>query len=138
MNNLDTQYLEILKDIIENGTIKRTRNGDTISVFGRTIKHKMSEGFPILTSKRIFWKGVVGELIWFLRGSTNIKYLVDNDINIWVGDCYKKFLSTLDITNDIWKYTYGMDLKSKKDFTQEIFISLIKNSSEFAKYEGEL
>ena len=72
MNKLDLDYQNLLKDILENGTTKETRNGSTISVFGRQIRHKMSEGFPLLTTKKMAWKTMVTELLWFLRGDTNI------------------------------------------------------------------
>ena len=77
MNNLDTQYQKLLQDILDTGITKkdRTETG-TISVFGRQIRHKMSDGFPLLTTKKMYWKGIITELLWFLRGDTNIKYLV--------------------------------------------------------------
>ncbi len=83
MNQLDLQYQGLLFDIIENGSIKDTRNGKTRSIFGKQIRHKMKDGFPLLTTKKMYWKGIVTELLWFLRGDTNIKYLVDNDCHIW-------------------------------------------------------
>ncbi len=91
MNNLDGQYQSLLQYIINHGTEKETRNGKTISVFGRQIRHKMSEGFPLLTTKKMAFKTMATELIWFLRGDTNIKYLVDKDCHIWDGDAYKNF-----------------------------------------------
>jgi thymidylate synthase len=93
MNNLDKQYQSLLQDILDNGVSKQDRTGTgTISVFGRTIRHKMSDGFPILTTKKMAWKQIVTELLWFLRGDTNIKFLVDNDTSIWNGDAYKNYL----------------------------------------------
>jgi thymidylate synthase len=87
MNNLDKTYQDLLRDILENGTVKEDRTGTgTISVFGRQIRHKMREGFPLLTTKKMAWKSMLIELIWFLRGDTNIKFLVDNGCNIWNGD----------------------------------------------------
>jgi len=81
--NIENQYLELLKDILQNGVKKRNRTGTgTLSVFGRQIRHNMSEGFPLLTTKKMYFKGIVTELLWFLRGDTNIKYLVDNDYHI--------------------------------------------------------
>ena len=92
MNNLDKQYQALLQDILDNGVQKSDRTGTgTISVFGRQIRHKMSEGFPLLTTKKMAWKTMVTELLWFLRGDTNIKYLVDNDCHIWDGDAYKNY-----------------------------------------------
>ena len=94
MNNLDKAYTDLLQDILDNGITKSDRTGTgTLSVFGRQIRHKMSDGFPLLTTKKMAWKSIVTELLWFLRGDTNIKYLVDNDCHIWDGDAYKKYLS---------------------------------------------
>jgi thymidylate synthase len=93
MNNIDKQYQKLLQDIIDNGVEKKDRTGTgTISVFGRQIRHKMSEGFPLLTTKKMAWKTMVTELLWFLRGDTNIKFLVDNGCHIWDGDAYKNYL----------------------------------------------
>jgi thymidylate synthase len=95
MNNLDKQYTDLLQDILDNGVTKSDRTGTgTLSVFGRQIRHKMSEGFPLLTTKKMAWKTMVTELIWFLRGDTNIKYLVDNDCHIWDGDTIKNWMSS--------------------------------------------
>ena len=92
MNNLDKQYQQLLLDIIDNGVSKSDRTGTgTISVFGRQIRHKMSEGFPLLTTKKMAFKTMVTELLWFLRGETNIKFLLDYDCHIWDGDAYKRY-----------------------------------------------
>jgi thymidylate synthase len=92
MNKLDKDYTALLQDILDNGVTKETRNGGTISVFGRQIRHQMSDGFPLLTSKKMYFKGIITELVWFLRGDTNIKYLVDNGCHIWDGDAYRSYL----------------------------------------------
>ena len=93
MNNLDKQYIDLLKDIVENGVEKETRNGKILSVFGRQIRHKFKDGkFPLLTSKKMYTKGIITELLWFLRGDTSIEYLLKNDCNIWTGDCYRAYL----------------------------------------------
>ena len=93
MNNLDKAYQALLQDILDNGVEKTDRTGTgTISVFGRQIRHKMSEGYPLLTTKKMPFKTIVTELLWFLRGDTNIKYLVDNGCRIWDGDCYQAYL----------------------------------------------
>lgn len=84
MNNVDLTYHELLKDIINNGIDKIDRtNVGTKSVFGRMIRFDMREGFPLLTTKKIHVKSVIHELLWFLKGDTNIKYLNDNDVTIW-------------------------------------------------------
>ena len=92
MNKLDKQYTDLLQDILNNGVKKETRNGGTISVFGRQIRHKMKDGFSILTTKKISFRLVVTELLWFLKGRSDLKYLLDNDCNIWTGDCYEAYL----------------------------------------------
>ena len=79
MNSLDKQYQELLFEIITTGVVKETRNGKTVSLFGKQIRHKMKDGFPLLTTKKMYWKGIVTELLWFLRGDTRIGYLHDND-----------------------------------------------------------
>ena len=95
MNNVDKQYLDLMKDIIDNGTWKNTRSGRVKSVFGRSMRFNLKEGFPLLTTKKMFTKGIIHELLWFLKGDTNIKYLVDNNVHIWDDDAYRWF-KTLD------------------------------------------
>lgn len=128
MNNLDKQYQELLQDIIDNGVKKEDRTGTgTISIFGRQIRHKMSEGFPLLTTKKMPFKTIVTELLWFLRGDTNIKYLVDNNCHIWDGDAYKNFKSK----------TYPQS-SGLNEFDKEDFIIAIKNG-DYSEYNlGEL
>ena len=93
VNNLDKTYTDLLQDILDNGTPKSDRTGTgTISVFGRQIRHNMKEGFPLLTTKKMPFKTIVTELLWFLRGDTSIEYLLKNDCNIWTGDVYKAYL----------------------------------------------
>ncbi len=88
--NIDQGYLSLLEDVLNNGVEKSDRTGTgTISVFGRQIRHDMKQGFPLLTTKKMYWKGIVTELLWFLRGDTNIKFLHDNGCHIWDGD-YEK------------------------------------------------
>jgi thymidylate synthase len=144
MNKLDLDYQNLLKDILENGTQKETRNGGTISVFGRQIRHQMSEGFPLLTTKRMPFKTIVTELLWFLRGDTNIKYLVDNNCHIWDGDAYKNYISKQtkpkigDYENYIDCYCGHTTTCDCGPLTQEEFINKIKNGGTFAKKWGEL
>jgi thymidylate synthase len=144
MNHLDKQYQELLFDIIENGVDKDTRNGKTRSVFSKQIRHKMSDGFPLLTTKKLYWKGIVTELLWFLRGDTNIKYLTDNDCHIWDGDAYKRFQKTCQFEKDAnhilpdeW-ISMSNDFMSADILTQEEFINKIKTDDEFAKKWGDL
>jgi len=90
MNKLDNDYQDLLSDVLEDGVEKTDRTGTgTLSLFGRSIKHNMSDGFPVLTTKKVAWKTMVTELKWFLQGRTDIKYLQDNNCKIWDGD-YKK------------------------------------------------
>jgi len=101
MNNLDKQYTELLQDILENGTKRQDRTGTgTLSVFGRQIRHRMSEGFPLVTTKKMAFKTMVTELIWFLKGDTNIKYLTDNGVRIWNGDAYKNWCRQFEVDSN--------------------------------------
>jgi thymidylate synthase len=128
MNTLDKQYQSLLQDILDNGVVKSDRTGTgTRSVFGRQIRHKMSEGFPLLTTKKMAWKSIVTELLWFLRGDTSIKYLLENDCNIWTGDAYNRYMNNWD-----------KELPRIGTCTQEEFINRIKTDDEFAKKWGDL
>jgi thymidylate synthase len=130
MNTLDKQYQTLLQDILDNGHQKGDRTGTgTISVFGRQIRHSMKDGFPLLTTKKMYFKGIVTELLWFLRGDTNIKYLVDNDCHIWDGDAYQNYLKGGDIK---WLKSFGIP------YPKDEFINKIKTDDEFAKKWGEL
>jgi thymidylate synthase len=129
MNNIDKQYQQLLQDIIDFGVEKTDRTGTgTKSIFGYTIRHNMKEGFPLLTTKKMAWKSIVTELLWFLRGDTNIKYLLDNGCHIWDGDAYKSYITKLSQKNS--KYYEPMEMKQ--------FIDRIKADDEFAKEWGEL
>jgi thymidylate synthase len=89
-NQLDKKYQQLLSDIIAFGVEKKDRTGTgTISEFGHQIRHKMSEGFPLLTTKKMAWKQIVSELLWFLTGQTNIAFLHKHNNHIWDGD-YEK------------------------------------------------
>ena len=130
MNNLDLQYQRLLQDIIEFGVDKKDRTGTgTKSIFGYTIHHNMRNGFPLLTTKKVAFKTMATELMWFLMGSTNIKYLLDNGCNIWNGDAYKRY------TNAAKGDGYYMD---EGVFSMDEFIDRIKTNDEFANNWGEL
>lgn len=126
------QYLDLLRDIKENGATKTDRTGTgTKSVFGRQLRFDLKEGFPATTTKKLFFKGVVHELLWFLAGDSNIKYLVDNDVHIWTEWPFKAYLieTKQDIpepNSDAWK-------EKLADFTQKI-----KTDDAFAKQYGYL
>ena len=92
MNRLDEQYRALLGEVLYNGTEKDDRTGTgTLSRFGMSIRHRMEDGFPILTTKKMPFKTITTELKWFLKGDTNIKYLLDNNCHIWDGDAYKAY-----------------------------------------------
>jgi len=121
------QYLNALKDILENGVIKHEFNTGIglKSVLGRLIRFDLGQGFPLLTTKKVFWKGILHELLWFISGSSNIKYLVDNGVHIW----------------DEWAYKFYVKAIEKSEIpkmTQDELIQKIKDDSEFAKKWGEL
>jgi thymidylate synthase len=141
MNKLDLDYQNLLKDILENGIKKETRNGGTISVFGRQIRHKMSDGFPLLTTKKMYMKGIITELLWFLRGDTNIKYLVDNGCHIWDGDCYQSYVKnrkhSIRTEGDRSEIAI-QSLEKQLILSQQEFINKIKTDDEFAKTWGDL
>ena len=78
------QYLDLLKDVKEHGSFRMDRTGvGTVAVFGRQMRFNLQKGFPILTTKKVHWKSIVHELLWFIKGDTNIKYLKDNGVTIW-------------------------------------------------------
>ena len=123
MNSLDKQYQDLIKTILDYGVSKGDRTGTgTKSIFGYTIRHNMKEGFPLLTTKKMATRALMTELKWFLKGDTNIKYLVDNGCNIWNGDAYKRY------KEDKLGLAMGPDS----------FIQRIKTSPKFAEHWGEL
>jgi thymidylate synthase len=130
MNNIEHDYLKLLHDILTNGVTKQDRTGTgTRSVFGRQIRHDMSLGFPLLTTKKMPFKTIVTELLWFLRGDTNIKFLVDNNCHIWDGDAYKNYCN--------W-YNQQEGFIQPPKHNIEFFIERIKTDDEFAREWGEL
>jgi thymidylate synthase len=144
--NIDEQYLTIAKSILERGTEKNDRTGTgTKSIFSAQVVHDMKEGFPLLTTKKVFFKGIVSELLWFLRGETNIKWLVENNNNIWVGDAYKFYLEHYvdEYNEELEKKNEGLgwmaqELVNIRPLSKEQFIEKIKTDDEFANKWGEL
>jgi thymidylate synthase len=134
MNNLDARYQALLEDILDNGVIKTDRTGTgTKSVFGRQISHKMSEGFPLLTTKKMHWNSIVTELLWFLRGDTNIKFLLDYDCHIWDGDAYTRYVKWVESPenqNNKWEIVKIPESKEK-------FIKTIKCDDEIVRKMGK-
>jgi len=119
------QYLDLLQNILDNGVEKesgRANMPNTIGISHGVIRMDMAEGFPLLTTKKMYLKGIIHELLWFLRGETNIKYLVDNNVNIWNGDAYRWYLK---------KYHeragWSGDFPAGEELSMEGFIDLIKN-----------
>jgi len=141
MNSLDLRYQKILQDILLEGKEKGDRTGTgTISVFGKQIRHDMSEGFPLLTTKKMAIKTMMTELKWFLKGDTNIKYLVDNGCNIWNGDAYKNYCKSAGGVKEP-DYTIHIDDPNNnctRLMTQKEFIDRIKDDDVFAEEWGEL
>ena len=143
MAHPERQYLNLLQDILDNGSDKELfftpevldqykQKGETPpvirSVFGRSIRFNLSDGFPLLTTKKVFFRGIIHELLWFLSGDSNIKYLVDHDVHIWDEWAYKRY------------HKHCLENKMK-DSTQEEFIARIKEDdkeSDFVKKWGDL
>jgi thymidylate synthase len=140
MNQLDEDYKGLLGSCLYNGIEKTDRTGTgTLSVFGRQIKHRMQDGFPLLTTKKMPFKTIVTELLWFLRGDTNIKYLVQNGCNIWTGDAYKHYMKTYEIeSRESGGKNYLEQLHMLSNLTMDEFTERIKTDDEFAKRWGEL
>jgi thymidylate synthase len=108
---VDKQYLELCRHILENGTRKDDRTGTgTLSTFGYQMRFNLAEGFPLLTTKRVPFRIIAHELLWFLRGDTDIKYLLDNDVNIWNADAYRHYCDSLG-----WKHSFEDFVRIAKD-----------------------
>lgn len=117
------QYLDLLQHILKNGVKKGDRTGvGTISTFGYQMRMDLNKGFPLLTTKKVFIRGIIHELLWFLKGDTNIKYLLDRDVHIW----------------DDWPYAVYKDSDEYQGETMQEFIDKIKNNNKFAKKWGDL
>lgn len=93
MNKVDREYCDLLREILDYGRYKQTRAGETISLFGKSMRFNLQDGIPLLTTKKVFTKGIIHELLWFLektdKKTMNIKYLVDNNVHIWTDDAYR-------------------------------------------------
>jgi thymidylate synthase len=145
-NQLDKKYQQLLSDIIAFGVEKKDRTGTgTISEFGHQIRHKMSEGFPLLTTKKMAWKQIVSELLWFLTGQTNIAFLHKHNNHIWDGDAYKNYLKNH--PNGYYTDQHEVDgliftgpsvWKDEEPLSKEQFINKIKTDDGFVKTWGDL
>jgi thymidylate synthase len=133
MNTLDKQYTDLLKTILEHGIEKEDRTGTgTKSIFGYTVRHNMSEGFPLLTTKKMPWKTIVTELMWFLQGRTDLRYLLENNCHIWTGDAYKVYDKDFDCEHPPFSAPYPPRL------THIEFEEKIMTDDEFNKMYGDL
>jgi len=123
----EVQYLELMQDILDNGVKQEDMgtNAITYSVFGRQLRFDLSEGFPLLTTKKTFWKGILYELAWFIKGDNNIKYLLDNGIHIWDDYPYKI-------------YREKMEKGEEPELSKKEFIEKISTDEEYSKKWGEL
>lgn len=120
------QYLDLLKNILENGIEKesgRANMPNTIGISGAEMRINLENGFPLLTTKKMFWKGVIHELLWIMHGETNIKYLVDNDVNIWNGDAYR------------WYLRQGEKSSKQPPLSIEEFVEVIKITADITKFD---
>lgn len=144
-NGVDAAYFALVDEILKNGRRKTNRTGiDTIGVFGAQAKYDVNlAAFPILTTKKVFFKAIVHELLWFIRGETNIKYLVDNNVHIWDEWAYKRYCQAWEkqgyaITKDGARFGKDIGARSYAKFTQDEFIQRIKEDATFAEQWGEL
>jgi len=133
MNHPEQQYLNTLKEIIHDGEKVSNRTGvDTLRLLGVTHRYDFKNGFPLLTTKKVYWKGIVHELLWFLSGSPNIKYLLDNDVNIWNGDCYREARKHDQRQGAAWMPEFRVP------DTEKEFIEKLKTNEEYCKIHGNL
>lgn len=126
------QYLDLLQDIKDNGTVKTDRTGvGTKSVFGRQMRFDLAEGFPLVTTKKVFLRGIIHELLWFLKGDSNIEYLVKNNVHIWDEWPFKAYLQSTD---------QPLPEQGSEEWQAKLkeFTSKIATDHEFAKKYGEL
>jgi len=139
--NIEHQYLDLIKDILDHGVTKADRTGTgTRAVFGRQLRHNMDEGFPLLTTKSVPLRLVATELIWFLQGRTDLRWLVERNCNIWVGDAYKTYKT---YANSLAEPDYNVHLDDPADnrtriFTEAEFIEFIIKNDDFSKKWGDL
>ena len=120
MTSYDIQYKQILEQIIKSGSTKETRAGKVRSIFGSTIRVNLQEGLPLLTTKKVFYRGIIHELCWFIKGSTNIKYLVDNNVHIWDDDAYRYY------KDNIFNQPFMCSQTDDMPVSKEEFLTLVQ------------
>ncbi len=127
--HLEYQYLDLLQEVYKIGVknVDRGTGAVSHSVFGRQTRYDLSKGFPLLTTKKVYWKGVLHELYWFISGQSNIKYLVDNNVHIWDDYPYKIFLQKSKVSGNKYKV-----------LSKDEFIDKIRTDEKFAKQWGNL
>ena len=133
MNQGEQGYLDLLQELMDKGAVKDDRTGvGTISKFGHQLRFDLSEGFPLLTTKKVFIKAIIHELLWFLTGDTNIKYLVRNDVKIWNEWSFQGYLEENGLDKQLERYS--------DEWTDKLnwFVEQMKNDDEFADKWGEL
>src|SRR3989344_6874362 len=134
------QYLELGDYILKNGIDQKDRGTGVVtrSVFGIRHVYDLSDTFPLLTTKKVYWNGVIQELYWFLSGQTNIKYLVDHNVHIWDDYPYKIYLEKVKSSKFEIRNSEQRKKKPKQQLSKEEFIDKIKNDNNFARRRGEL
>lgn len=140
INNSDKVYQDLLKKILSQGRVKRDRTGTgTISIPHASIEFNMAEGFPLLTTKKMFTKGIIYELLWFLQGNTNIQYLVKNGVNIWAPDAYREYSNKCSAHSEEWnEWMRDNGDGTLSMYTIDEFIEKIKTDDKFATKWGDL
>lgn len=127
----DNNYIRLVQEIMDNGISKSSRTGvNTRSMFGMSLRHNMADGLPLLTTKKMAIKGVITELLWFIKGDTNIRYLLDNGCNIWNGDAFANYQKRV-LKMNVWNYHKPID-------DMDEFIKKIKTDYQFANVWGDL
>ncbi|QCR32374.1 thymidylate synthase [Lysinibacillus sp. SGAir0095] len=144
MQHPDSSYLNLVQHILENGVKKEDRTGTgTISIFGHQMRFDLSKGFPLLTTKRVPFKLVASELLWFIKGDTNIRYLLENNNHIWDEWAFKKWVESNQYTGPDMK-NFGLRAVQDAEFAtllaeqMDIFNEKVLNDDEFAKQFGDL